>query len=301
MEKMGVVMIRIALLAACACIFGSSVAMAEGLGEVGEACCDWRGFYFGGYVGAGQGDASSTFTDLQTQTFRQTVPGTTVTQTFTDNGSGTLSGEVSGAQADLIVGYNLPLGSRFLVGIQGEGTPWSTYTLETRGQRTSKQRQTTTTNVGGVITVTTASATATSTFELNDELDSMVAFVGRAGVLVSPNVLIYGIGGVVAGDFVVPDSENPRGGERETWETGYTVGGGGEVKLNCAWSLRAEYRFYHFDYDRSQSSTDSQTQVTGATTFTNENEFSRHSSTEVDLHTGKIGVVYRFCGILGNC
>jgi opacity protein-like surface antigen len=122
----------------------------------------------------------------------------------------------------------------------------------------------------------------------------MFAFVGRAGFLVTPQMMIYALGGGVLGNFVVPDSQDPRGGDRSQWEFGYTVGGGLEHRLTQNWSIRTEYRYVHFEYDRSSSSTDSQTQVTGATTFTNQNSFSRNLSTDVDIHLGKIGIVYKF-------
>jgi opacity protein-like surface antigen len=272
---------------------------ADGYAQPGlkDPCCEsWAGRYFGAYFGAGAGRADTSLTDRQTQTFTQTVPGTTVTQVFTDTGTGALSGDVTGSVVDLFVGYNFHQGccSKFLFGAQFEGTVFSDITLKSSGRRNSTQTQTTTTVAGGVTTVTTASAVATDTFDHTDELRSMFAFVGRAGFLATPNMLIYVLGGGVLGNFVVPDSNDPRGGDRSQWEFGYTVGAGLEHKLNQHWSIRAEYRFAHFEVDRSQSSVDRQAQVTGATTFTNDNSFSRNTSTDVDLHLGKIGIVYRF-------
>jgi opacity protein-like surface antigen len=224
----------------------------------------------------------------------QTVPGTTVTQVFTDNGSGSLSGDVTGSVVDLFAGYNLQTGSSFLLGLQFEGTVFSDLTFKSIGTRNSTQTQTTTTNVGGVITVNTATATGTDTFETNDELRSMFALVGRAGFLINPQMLIYALGGGTLGNFVVPDSQDPRGGDRSQWELGYTLGGGPEHKLTKNWSIRAEYRYVHFEVDRSQSSSDSQTQVQGNTTFSNSNTFSRSTNSDVDIHLGKIGIVYKF-------
>ena len=54
----------------------------------------------------------------------------------------------------------------------------------------------------------------------------------------------------------------------------------------------AEYRYLHFDVDRSVSRFDSQTQVAGTTTSTNVNQFNRNLSTSFDSHIGKIALVY---------
>jgi opacity protein-like surface antigen len=292
--------LRLQLLGAGLMLAVSAVgAYADGYAQPGlkDACCEsWAGRYFGAYFGSGAGRVDTSVSDRQNQTFTQTVPGTTVTQVFTDNGTAALSGDVTGSVVDLFVGYNFHQGccSKFVFGAQFEGTVFSDITMKSIGRRNSTQTQTTTTVTGGVTTVTTANATATDTFETNDELRSMFAFVGRAGFLATPNMLVYVLGGGTLGNFVVPDSQDPRGGDRSQWEFGYTVGAGLEHKLNKHWSVRAEYRYIHFDVDRSQSSVDNQTQVTGATTFSNNNTFSRTQSTDFDFHIGKIGVVYKF-------
>ena len=73
---------------------------------------------------------------------------------------------------------------------------------------------------------------------------------------------------------------------------GYTAGAGVEHKFTPNWSVRAEYRYLHFDVDRSVSRFDSQTQVAGTTTSTNVNQFNRNLSTSFDSHIGKIALVY---------
>ena len=74
----------------------------------------------------------------------------------------------------------------------------------------------------------------------------MVGAIGRAGYLVTPNVLLYGLGGLELGHFTYPDSNDRFGGKNGKWVAGYTVGAGGEVKLTDNWSLRGEYRYLHF-------------------------------------------------------
>lgn len=212
-----------------------------------------------------------------------------------------------GAQADLFVGYNLPVGSQFLLGVQGEGTPWSTYTQDSDGRRDSKRTNkymyTSTVNDNNS---STDSSTYSQSANFSDDLVAMVALVGRAGVFATPNVLIYGIGGVAAGDFTYssssPSDQNARVlNDRQVWANGYTVGGGGEWKVSRAMSIRTEYRFYHFDYDRSQASFSSSKSGSNGYSYTYEDNFSRNWTNDVDLHTGKIGVVYQFCGLMGGC
>jgi opacity protein-like surface antigen len=129
----------------------------------------------------------------------------------------------------------------------------------------------------------------------------MFSFLGRAGFLATPNVLIYALGGGTLGNFVVPDSNETFGGKRSKWVLGYSIGAGGEVKLNKNWSLRAEYRYLAFKVDRdlSFSKTATSTFTDPATalvaTTTNGSTFNQSSSNKFDLHLGTIGVAYRFC------
>jgi opacity protein-like surface antigen len=103
------------------------------------------------------------------------------------------------------------------------------------------------------------------------------------------------LGGGTLGNFVLPDSQDAFGGKRNKWVLGYTVGAGGEVKLNKNWLLRAEYRYLAFKYDRDVSNSSSQTftHLTSVQTFAN--TFNQSSSNKFDIHLGTIGVAYRFC------
>jgi opacity protein-like surface antigen len=282
-----------------ACVLWSGVAAAADMAVKGydpKPCClAWYGLYFGTYFGSGAGRTSFDGTDTQTQRFVQTVPGTTVTQVFTDNGTFSGSGKPTGSVVDLFVGYNAKMSDIVVVGAQLEGTVFSDITLKSTGLRNSTQTQTTTTVTGAGTTVATTTATASNTFDTYDELRSMFAFVGRAGWLATQNTLLYLLGGGVLGNFVIPESQDPRGGDRSEWKLGYTAGAGVEQRLNKHWSLRAEYRYIHFDVQRDSSTADTQTQGTATTTFTNTNNFARDYETKFDFHLGKIGIVYAFC------
>lgn len=215
-----------------------------------------------------------------------------------ETGVGALTGDATGSVVDLFVGYNMPFSESFLGGFQIEGTAFSDITLKSIGIRDSESdtTQTVTPIPPGPPTIVTSSDTQSGTSESTDELRSMIAFVARGGVFASPDCLFYGLAGLTLGNFVVPDGDDPFGGDRSQWETGYTLGAGGEYRLNPAWSLRAEFRYISFDIDRSQATFNSQTTVQGTTTFSFENTFSRNQSTDFDFNLGKIGVVYQFGG-----
>ena len=99
----------------------------------------------------------------------------------------------------------------------------------------------------------------------------------------------------------MPGCENAFGGKRSVWRAGYTVGAGVEGHLYKNWSLRAEYRYLHFNINRDQSSSDNITTVTQTATATStnptESSLTRTQETKFDFHLGKVGIAYRFC----NC
>ena len=117
----------------------------------------------------------------------------------------------------------------------------------------------------------------------------MVGAIGRVGYLVTPKVLLYGLGGLELGHFTYPDSDDRFGGKNGKWVAGYTVGAGGEWKVTDRWSLRGEYRYLHFNVNRNDAFTSSSTSVQGAdsSTFANNNATARQI--RADLHVGKVG------------
>jgi opacity protein-like surface antigen len=187
---------------------------------------------------------------------------------------------------DLFAGYNWRAGN-FVVGGQVEGTLFSDVALKPIG--------TAVTSVSTTNGVVSSSGSGTSTDEINQRLRSMVGAIGRVGYLVTPNVLLYGLGGLELGHFTYPDSDDRFGGKNGKWVVGYTVGAGSEVKLTDRWSLRGEYRYLHFNVNRNESNSFSQTTVEGANTSLFAISGATARETHADLHLGKIGVAYRFC------
>jgi outer membrane immunogenic protein len=69
--------------------------------------------------------------------------------------------------------------------------------------------------------------------------------------------LVYGTGGFAYGDV----KNRVPGFERADTETGYTVGGGIEYKINPAWSVGAEYQFVNLDGDSDRGNNFSDTEL----------------------------------------
>jgi opacity protein-like surface antigen len=252
------------------------------------ACCDsWAGTYAGAYFGSGAGRARESLTETTSLLESLTSNNLTQTAVISGVGSGNLAGDMSGSVVDLFAGYNWRAGN-FVVGGQVEGTLFSDVALKTIGSQTF-------TSVFTSNGVVAATSSGTGTSEDNQRLRSMVGAIGRAGYLVTPKVLLYGLGGLELGHFTFPDSDDRFGGKNGKWVAGYTVGAGGELKLTDRWSLRGEYRYLHFNVNRNEATTSSQTSVEGATSFTIVNSDATARQIRADLHLGKIGVAYTFC------
>ena len=221
-------------------------------------------------IGSGAGRARDTVSQTSNLFQSNTANNVTQTSALQTTSSGNLAGDMTGSVVDLFAGYNWRAGN-FVVGGQVEGTLFSDVALKTIG--TEAVTSVSTTN--GVVS---SSASGTSTDEINQRLRSMVGAIGRVGYLVTPNVLLYGLGG-----------------KNGKWVAGYTVGAGGEVKLTDRWSLRGEYRYLHFNVNRNEANSFSQTSVQGANTSLFAISGATARETHADLHLGKIGVAYNFC------
>jgi opacity protein-like surface antigen len=248
----------------------------------------WSGFYFGGYVGAAQGSAKSSGSKTDShETFElnEGDEGTFAISTilnFHDSGDGT------GTVADLFVGYNALIAPRALLGVQLEGSVFSDLLFVTTTLATGTRRETLVSN--GKLIEEFVSA-ASETVDVRDRLTSTVSGILRAGFLVTPDVLVYALGGASIGNFQPASAF----GSKSQWVLGYTAGGGLEAKLNANWSIRAEYRYLVFDgVDQNSTSSFSETTSCGIVceeTVTNTIGF--HSSSDYEIHMGKVGVIYR--------
>src|SRR5205814_7579263 len=139
---------------------------------------------------------------------------------------------------ELFFGYNWRNG-KFVAGMQAEGMLFSDIGFK----------------AGGPLVTTGSSALnggpALRSFMIDigsssQKLGSAVGLIARAGFLATPELLLYGLGGVEFGHFVYT-SGGGLGGDNGKWVAGVTAGAGAELRINDHWSLRGEYRYMHFD------------------------------------------------------
>jgi outer membrane immunogenic protein len=139
---------------------------------------------------------------------------------------------------------------------------------------------------------------APNTFTVNSSASSdwLMTFRGRAGVLVTPALLLYGTGGLalanVKANYLFTDTFAAANESASISNTryGWTAGVGGEYALMNGWSIKAEYLYVDLG-KASVTSTNLTTTGLGAfptSVFTH----------TIDLHSniGRVGLNYKFGG-----
>lgn len=103
----------------------------------------------------------------------------------------------------------------------------------------------------------------------------LIAFSGRAGVLIQPEALAYLIGGYSIGEFELNAGGAllPGGFTISRNVDGFHVGAGLEAAINENWTVRAEYRFTQFDKESFAGGL---------------------VNVEPSMHAGQVGVAYNF-------
>jgi opacity protein-like surface antigen len=197
-------------------------------------------------------------------------------------------GHNTGALSDVFLGYNFRLRGNVIAGVQVEGTLAE---VETQINPVEVDRTTATTvrTPGGATSTSVDLFTSTSIASLAERW--AVSALGRLGVLIDPQNLVYGIGGYTRGGF--------EWGSRTFGLNGATVGAGWEHEIAPTWTLKAEYRYTAFadkDITRATASTSTNTFVstTGVVT-TNVSNFAAspldHVS-GVNLHALRFGITH---------
>jgi outer membrane immunogenic protein len=195
-----------------------------------EPVFSWTGFYIGGNVGASISDGDYTTTPggcAVTPPFcvnQDDLAVLTAHRDFDDTGF------TGGGQ----VGFNYQLNS-LLVGVETD-INFDTFDETSRG-----------TVFGGI-------GVPRTPYTVSNKLEWFGTVRGRAGVLVSPTLLLYGTGGFAYGEASSHTNVGPfpqggdfyRGSKSETL-TGWAAGGGGEWAFSSRWSAKLEYLFIDLD------------------------------------------------------
>lgn len=103
--------------------------------------------------------------------------------------------------------------------------------------------------------------------------DFFATFRGRIGIALN-KCLIYGTGGGIAVNYYVhaydPQDRTIFDADHQDLTWGYTVGGGIERRLNCRWSIKAEYLYFSLGRERLTGPVVYQGQPLGPDSFSGE-------------------------------
>jgi outer membrane immunogenic protein len=127
--------------------------------------------------------------------------------------------------------------------------------------------------------------------------DWLFTLRGRAGILVTPALLLYGTGGLaianVKSSFIFTDTfaTAAASGSLDTTRVGWTAGVGGEYALMSNWSVKAEWLYV--DLGRESTSTHNLTAFTPPIAFPT-NTFTH--SVDLKANIVRVGLNYKFGG-----
>ena len=207
----------------------------------------WTGFYIGGNAGYSWGRSSTDVSYYNTLTGLPIVaPAGSITSSGFD-----MNGGIAGGQ----IGYNWQ-SNNWVFGLEADAQ-WSGE--RGRGLYNCAAVAVTAGACLPGLTFLPAGVTGTS-LTYDQSLEWFGTVRGRAGVLVTPKVLLYGTGGLAYGSIkttgtlvgVTPANVAITStGSSSDIRLGWTVGAGVEGKLTSNWSAKLEYLYLDFDTYRA--------------------------------------------------
>jgi len=182
---------------------------------------NWSGFYVGGNVGYSWGRSGNT------ETLSDLATGAAL---FTNTSRNDVNGVIGGAQ----VGYNWQ-SSNWLFGLEAD--------IQGSGEKGSST----------IVCVACGDGPSNIISNLTQKLDWFGTVRGRAGVLVTPAVLLYATGGLAYGEvetggtitgptLAVPLATVALPGASST-RVGWTAGAGVEGRISGNWTAKLEYLY----------------------------------------------------------
>jgi outer membrane immunogenic protein len=229
-------------LASVACIAAASIgpAFAADLSPAYKAMpvkavapvSNWTGFYVGGNVGYGWDSGSTSISALSTDPVLAPVLAAILAAgSYPAALSTSAKGVIGGGQ----IGYNWQLPSQWLIGLEAD--------LQGSGIKGTTSQ-----------TLTPALFSVTST-GVTKSIDWFGTVRGRVGFLATPQLLLYGTGGLAYGQtkssFTTTDLTNGcvanvslcANGSSSSVRAGWTAGAGAEAMLGSNWSAKLEYLY----------------------------------------------------------
>jgi outer membrane immunogenic protein len=187
-----------------------------------EPVYNWTGFYIGGNVGYSWGRSSDS----------STLTNTAGTVLFTSTDRTDLNGVVGGGQ----IGYNWQM-QNWVWGLEAD--------IQGSGEKGSRDFTCPTGVCSapfGVIAVFPGPAVPVA---LSQKIDWFGTVRGRAGVLVTPTVLLYGTGGLAYGEVKTSEAIGlvPSLFSTTATNVGWTVGAGIEGAIGGNWTAKLEYLY----------------------------------------------------------
>jgi opacity protein-like surface antigen len=250
----------------------------------------WDGLYGGVSFGVTSMNTHTASTSNEVFNFTQTEPGFAFNDVQVLNTVFNTHGSHVGAIGDIFAGYNVRFGGNVIAGAQVEG---SLAHASTRGTGASSTVFTITeveTPPGGAAGTNAANGTASGTAVFAVQSRWMASALGRLGWLFDPRDLAYVIGGWTYGSFTT--------GSRVFGLNGPTIGAGIEREVAPSWTVKAEYRYTHFQRkDVPFSQTQTQTQTIGTTTASFNDVFNETDRISVNLHAVRFGIVHYFASL----
>jgi outer membrane immunogenic protein len=178
---------------------------------------NWTGFYVGGNIGYSWGTSRDTSTLVN-------AAGTVL---FTTTDRSNLNGVVGGGQA----GYNWQT-QNWVLGLEAD--------IQGTGEKGSRAFTFTTPPIAGIAII----PGVTIPFALSQKIDWFGTVRGRAGVLVSPKVLLYVTGGLAYGEVDSNEAIGALAGlTQSSTNVGWTVGAGIEGVVAGNWTAKLEYLY----------------------------------------------------------
>lgn len=187
------------------------------------AVYNWTGFYIGGNIGYSWGRSRDD----------STLTNTAGTVLFASSDRSNLDGIVGGGQ----IGYNWQM-QNWLWGLEADiqGT-------DEKGSRLFTCPTGVCSPPFGVIAVFPGAAVPVSPLE--QKIDWFGTVRGRVGILASPQILLYGTGGLAYGEVKTSETIGAAafGFSNTNTRIGYTVGAGVEGAIGGNWTAKLEYLY----------------------------------------------------------